>query len=108
MRRTICTAIVIAALGFSHTAYAADRDCVTDKDTGKTVCRDVPDPVSTTTVTVVGVGLVIGATFLVLWATRPARSRRGPRLRRAEAPAPPPVDAWVSEDGGGLKVQWAW
>lgn len=110
IRRLMCTMLVMAMVGLSwgEVAYANERDCVVNQETGQKVCRESgsPQPSNNVTVTVIGVGLVVGVTFMVLWATRPLRSRKGAGVRRAELPAPPPVDVWATEDSGGLSVQW--
>ncbi len=107
MRRLSCVLIALALWGaWAGPAWGSEPpQCVIGED-GIKRCRRPADE-GPQVVAVVGVGVLVGVAFTVLWATRPARSRQGAKLRRA-AMEPAPVDAWLSGEGGGLSFQWLW
>ena len=104
-------AAIASSLVLADNAWAA-TDCIVDSK-GQKQCRQVADDTGPQVGVFVGAGILLGVAITILWATRPARHRRGADIRRSNAaPVPEPdqatVDAWASDEGGGVMFEWSW
>ena len=110
MRRLVFTVLVLLAVGLTLPERAmAQEHCIVDNQ-GVKRCRQVADDTGgNPTAVIVGAGLVVGVVLTLLWATRPSRSRDGTRVRhRGINIDTQPIDAWISDESGGLSVGFQW